>query len=111
MKNIKSFQSFSDFRKEAVIKQVTEEKSALQQEYADFFKDLLKKYDVGSPAELSDEDKSKFFDEVSTGWDKGEGKNAKGEESVEDVEESVEESVEDAEESLEEELDIEITEE
>ena len=37
-------------------------------EYEKFFKKKLKEWDVKSPAELSDEDKKKFFDEVDKEW-------------------------------------------
>lgn len=42
----------------------------LQEEtdYQKFFKKKLKKFGVSSPAELSDEDKKKFFDEVEKEW-------------------------------------------
>jgi hypothetical protein len=33
-----------------------------------FFKKILKKYKVESPAELSDSDKKKFFEEIDAGW-------------------------------------------
>ncbi len=36
--------------------------------YMKFFRAKLEKYNVNSPAELSDEDKSKFFDEISSEW-------------------------------------------
>lgn len=50
------------------------EKSALQKEYAEYFKDTLSKYDVDSPASLSDEDKTTFFNDIKSGWMKGKGK-------------------------------------
>ena len=42
-----------------------------QQEYREFFEGKLEEYGVDSPAELSEEDKKKFFNEVDKGW-KGE---------------------------------------
>ena len=36
--------------------------------YQKFFKEIMKKYGVKSPAELSDEDKKKFFNEIEKGW-------------------------------------------
>jgi hypothetical protein len=36
--------------------------------YKDFFKGKLEKYKISSPKELSDDDKSKFFDEVDRDW-------------------------------------------
>jgi len=49
------------------------ELSPLQQEYQDYFKALLDKYEVNSPADLDEETMKKFFDEVSSGWIKGKG--------------------------------------
>lgn len=40
-------------------------------EYKAFFEKKLKEYGVSSPAELSDEDKKKFFNEIDKEW-KGE---------------------------------------
>ena len=42
-----------------------------KEEYQKFFNDKLKKFDVKSVSELSDEDKKKFFDEIDKEW-KGE---------------------------------------
>jgi hypothetical protein len=39
-----------------------------KEEYQKFFNDKLKKFDVKSPSELSDEDKKKFFDEIDKEW-------------------------------------------
>jgi hypothetical protein len=39
-----------------------------KEEYQKFFKKILKKYKVESPAELSDSDKKKFFEEIDAGW-------------------------------------------
>ncbi len=36
--------------------------------YKKFFAGKLKKYGVGSPSELSDEDKKKFYDEIDKEW-------------------------------------------
>ncbi|WXB48272.1 hypothetical protein WRYRUGOZ_CDS0247 [Vibrio phage VB_VaC_SRILMA] len=36
--------------------------------YQMYFDKMLKKYNVESPEDLSDEDKKKFFDEVDKGW-------------------------------------------
>jgi hypothetical protein len=41
-----------------------------ESEYQKFFKEKMKKYGVSSPAELSDDDKKKFFDEVKADWAK-----------------------------------------
>lgn len=44
------------------------EKSKKQKEYQEFFTKKLKEFDVKSPAELSDADKKKFFNEVDKEW-------------------------------------------
>ena len=44
------------------------ESSELQNEYQKFFRGKLAEYQIESPAELYDEDSSKFFDEVKTDW-------------------------------------------
>lgn len=53
--------------------EVNEEDSELQKEYESYFKGKLKEYGVGSPDELSEEEKKKFFDDVNKGWDNGKG--------------------------------------
>mgnify|MGYP001179742463 CR=1 FL=1 len=40
-----------------------------KEEYKKFFDAKLKKYDVKSPAELSDADKKKFYDEIDAEWE------------------------------------------
>ena len=40
-----------------------------KEEYKKFFDAKLKKYDVKSPAELSDADKKKFYDEIDADWE------------------------------------------
>lgn len=44
------------------------EQSKKQKEYEDFFEKKLKKFGVDSPAELSDADKKKFFNEIDKEW-------------------------------------------
>ena len=43
-----------------------------EESYREFFQSMLKKWKVKSPAELSDADKKKFFDEIDRSW---KGKN------------------------------------
>lgn len=43
-------------------------RQAASQTYKEFFDGMLDKWKVKSPADLSDEDKKKFFDEVDKGW-------------------------------------------
>lgn len=44
------------------------EKMDDKEAYQMYFDKMLKKYNVESPEDLSDEDKKKFFDEVDKGW-------------------------------------------
>lgn len=47
----------------------SKELSEAQKAYSQFFKDKLASYNVSSPAELSEEDKSKFFSEITPEWE------------------------------------------
>jgi len=42
--------------------------SPLQKKYMNFFLDKLDSYKVDTPADLDDENKSKFFDELKSDW-------------------------------------------
>ncbi|QQO90221.1 hypothetical protein pEaSNUABM5_00079 [Erwinia phage pEa_SNUABM_5] len=42
--------------------------SGLQEAYQDFFRGKLEQYGVTSPAQLEDDQLSKFFNEISTEW-------------------------------------------
>ena len=46
-----------------------EAKSGGDEAYKKFFNAKLKKYGVKSPAELSDDDKKKFYDEIDKEWE------------------------------------------
>lgn len=75
-------QKFSDFQnKKAEVNQAIKE-ADLQKEYGEVFVSLLKKYGVSSPAELDDDKKKDFFNEIGDLYKKGEGQTAKGEELV-----------------------------
>ena len=52
--------------------------SELQKSYQDYFLAKLNKYGVKSPAELSTEKKSEFFNEISKDWDRGQGATKAG---------------------------------
>lgn len=54
-----------------LVREVVQEEKA---EYEKFFRTMLKKYGVSSPAELSDEEKKKFFNYVDDNY-KGEKEN------------------------------------
>ena len=45
------------------------EREGVETEYQKFFKKKLEKYGVDSAAELSGEDKKKFFDEIDVEWE------------------------------------------
>lgn len=45
------------------------EREGVETEYQKFFKKKLEKYGVNSVAELSGEDKKKFFDEIGVEWE------------------------------------------
>lgn len=75
-------QKFTDFQsKKAEAIQVIKE-ADLQKEYGEVFISLLKKYGVSSPAELDDDKKKEFFNEIGDYYKKGEGQTAKGEDLV-----------------------------
>ena len=59
-------------------------KSELQKSYAEYFKAKLNKFGVKSPAELSVEQKSEFFNEISKDWTRGEGATKAGQADVEE---------------------------
>ena len=46
------------------------ELSPLQQEYSNFFFDLLDEFEVSTPAKLDDVKKAEFFSRVKTDWKK-----------------------------------------
>lgn len=67
--------------------QIGEGKSEATEAYQKFFQEKLGKYGVSSPAELSDEEKKKFFDEIEKEW-KGdsEGKGDDADQTIYDEE-------------------------
>lgn len=58
-------------------------KSDLQKSYQDYFTTKLKKYDVESPADLTPEQKSDFFEEIAKDWTAGKGATAAGKKDME----------------------------
>lgn len=50
-------------------------KSDLQKSYQDYFKKKLEKFGVSSPADLVDEQKQEFFNEISADWEANKGLN------------------------------------
>lgn len=66
---MKKFTQWVDTIRQAEINEASE----LQKSYQDYFKSKLDKFGAKSPAELSEDDKKKFFNEISTEWEKGKG--------------------------------------
>lgn len=55
--------------KEAIVRRlVAGELSEKQKKYRDFFMEKMLKYDVDSPAEMDEETKKKFFNEIDKDW-------------------------------------------
>ena len=52
---------------------IDESLSNLQKEYREYFKFVLKCYDVESPSKLSEDKKKEFFDNIKKYWVKGKG--------------------------------------
>ena len=65
MNKIKNFGQYTEY--------LTEKLSGLQKEYREYFKFMLDCYDIKSPADLSDDKKKEFFDNVKKYWIKGKG--------------------------------------
>ena len=74
-------QSFNDFVNN---KRKINEESGLKKEYEEVFSALLSKFDVKSPAELSDDKKVEFFDEIKSHYTAGKGPTDKGDKLVKD---------------------------
>ena len=49
------------------------ELSNLQKDWKDYFMEKLEKFGASSPAELSEEERKEFFNELKKDWEKGEG--------------------------------------
>jgi hypothetical protein len=47
--------------------------SERQERYQEFFRDMMDRFGVSSPAELSDEEKEDFFNSVALMWDEEKG--------------------------------------
>jgi hypothetical protein len=81
--HIQDFATFSSKLKEMKSIKEEQEKSAKQEEYAQFFKKTLQKYGVSSPAELKDDaEKKAFFNEIDKGWSPEKGLTSAGEETM-----------------------------
>lgn len=58
-------------------------KSELKKSYQDYFQAKLSKFGVESPADLDEEKKKEFFNEISADWDAGKGVKPSAEKEVE----------------------------
>jgi hypothetical protein len=58
--------------------QEEKELSNLQKSWRDYFKSKLDKFGANSPADLSEEDKKNFFNELKKDWERGEGPKSNG---------------------------------
>jgi hypothetical protein len=65
MNKIKNFKQYNE--------SLNEKLSSLQKEYREYFKFMLDCFDIKSPADLSDDKKKEFFDNVKKYWIKGKG--------------------------------------
>ena len=59
-------------------------KSELQKSYAEYFKAKLNKFGAKSPADLTPEQKTEFFNEITKDWTRGEGATKAGQADVEE---------------------------
>lgn len=64
MKNLMSFESFTERVKAESQSKVIEQKTSAQKAVASAFENLLKKFDVTAPSELSEDNKSSFIEEL-----------------------------------------------
>jgi len=67
------------------------EQSDLQKSYQEYFKAKLSKFGAESPADLDDEEKKKFFNEISADWEKGKGVKPEAKEKLEKEKKEAEE--------------------
>ena len=84
---MKKFNEWVDAVREAHVNEASE----LQKSYQDYFKAKLDKYGVDSPADLDDEKKKEFFNEITKEWEKGKGVKPEVKEKVEKEKEKAEE--------------------
>lgn len=80
---------------EAIHEAESAQLSDLQKSYREYFSAKLTKFGAKSPADLTPEQKSEFFNEITKDWNKGQGSTKAGQADVEKhgVKESVKESV------------------
>jgi hypothetical protein len=66
---MKKFTEWVNMVREAELNEASE----LQKSYQEYFKAKLKKFGAESPADLDDEKKKEFFNEITKEWEKGQG--------------------------------------
>lgn len=76
---MKKFTEWVDMVREAQLNEASE----LQKSYQEYFKAKLKKYGANSPADLDDEKKKEFFNEITKEWEKGKGVKPEVKEKIE----------------------------
>ena len=59
------------------------ELSALQKDWREYFGAKLKKFDAASPADLDDEKKKEFFNDLKKDWERGQGATDAGKKDIE----------------------------
>jgi hypothetical protein len=59
------------------------ELSALQKDWREYFGAKLKKFDAASPADLDDEKKKEFFNDLKKDWERGQGATNAGKKDIE----------------------------
>jgi len=81
MKTVKNWKQFNESNSTNTTDELLTEKalSELQKTYRAYFKEMLKIYDVTSPAKLSKEMKKEFFKNIRKYWVKGKGPSKIGE--------------------------------
>jgi len=60
------------------------ELSALQKDWREYFGAKLKKFDAASPADLDDEKKKEFFNDLKKDWERGQGATDAGKKDIEE---------------------------
>jgi hypothetical protein len=77
---MKKFTQWVDVIREAEERQQSE----LQKSYKDYFSAKLNKFNAKSPADLSEEQKKEFFNEIKKDWEIGQGAKPAGKKDVEE---------------------------
>ena len=76
---MKKFSEWVEMVREAELNEASE----LQKSYQEYFKTKLKKFGAESPADLDDEKKKEFFNEITKEWEKGKGVKPEAKDKIE----------------------------